>query len=92
MPPLDGRRVRNVVPVAVRQNQQIDFLPCKTRIRSLRRVEKNVATRRLNQKAIRLVGPAGKSFELQHICPVEAKWLIFLAQSASQGDLLLSSL
>ena len=87
VPPLDRGRVGHVIPVAVRQHQQVDLLPGKLLIRPLRRIEKDVALRRLDQKAVGGVVAAGKRFELKHKLRVEPKCLIFLAQSGSQGDL-----
>jgi hypothetical protein len=57
------------------------------RIGPLGRIEKDVSTRPLDEEAVGFVGAAGESFELKHICPVEATCLILLAQYVRDGDL-----
>lgn len=89
MAPLDSGSICHVIPVTMGENQQSDFFVGKMTVAPLRSVEKNQPFRRLDQKAIRLVGATSKSFELKHGKAVEFTLLIFLAQPARQGDQLI---
>lgn len=80
------RRIRDVVPMSVRQHKQPDTLARERFISTLRRIEKNEAARRLRGKAVGLVGSASESFELHRLLEVEARDLIFLAQHGNQGN------
>lgn len=86
---LDRGGIRHMVPVAVGQDEQVDFLAGEPLIRPLRSVKKDAPPRRLHQKAVGREGAAGKSFELKHGSGVEVTCLIFLAQCPSRGDQLL---
>jgi hypothetical protein len=87
MAALDRSRISRVIPMTMGQNKKVDLLAGKVFIGPFRRVEKDVPVRRLDQKAVGFVGAPGESFELKHICWVEATCLILLAQPVRDGDL-----
>jgi hypothetical protein len=87
MAALDRSRISRVIPMTMGQNKKVDLLAGKVFIGPFRRVEKDVPVRRLDQKAVGFVGTSGESFELKHICWVEATCLILLAQPVRDGDL-----
>ena len=88
---LHRRGVRRVIPVTVGKNQKVDFFRGKLLVGSFRGIEEDLPLGCLDQKAVRLVRPAGKCFELQHTWSVKPTCLIFLAQSVSQGDLFITT-
>jgi hypothetical protein len=87
MAALDRSRISRVIPMTMGQNQKVDLLAGKVFIGPFRSVEKDVPTRRLDEKAVSLIGASGESFELKHSCSVEATCLILLAQPVRDGDL-----
>ncbi len=57
---LNRRRIRHMVKVTVRQNQQRNLLVGKGRIRSLRGIKEDVAFRGTKKKGIGVQHPAGE--------------------------------
>lgn len=63
---LDLGDISRVVEVPVGEDHPVEFLPGKVLVGSLRRVKKDVPSRRLQKKCVCIEWTAGKDFELIH--------------------------
>ncbi len=63
---LHGGGICHVIPMSMRQNQQIHPVSGKVFVRSVRRIKQDVPLRRLNKKTICGIRATGKIFELKH--------------------------